>query len=158
VGNPVTNEREYLAGVADAAADDQAAVFQFLVDGLVRQQFASLKVVGGLGRDAEQHFGAFCAEPDIVVVVDLAIQLVVRLERVGADVQMVDAAQRKGFQSRFVGRYQIPDALVVDEPVGFQRASLVRIGEDAASVLPDGFVELAEVLVVGLERFVVARV
>lgn len=152
---PVPHQRQDLVLVADAAGDDQAAVFQFLVDDLQRQQFAALEVVGGLGGDAEQDFGFFLAEPDVVVFVDLPVDIGAGFEVRIAHVQLADAAQREGFERAGFGGGEVPDALAVDEAIGFQLAALVGVAERAAAMGADGLVELAEGLVVRLERLVV---
>jgi hypothetical protein len=104
--------------MADLAADEQAATFQLAHQFLLGQQLAATEVVGNLGGNAEQHFGFFPVEPDVVFVFDIGLNRGIRGKGLFGDAQLTDPAEGKRLELALLGGGQIPDAVFVDQPIG----------------------------------------
>lgn len=139
----------------DPTADDQSTAFKILDNLLLWEKLSALKVVGRLRSDSQQNVGLVLTEPHVVFCLDFLLHFQTRRETLIGYMQLADTTEREGLEYLTLDGSEIPNALVVDQSVRFERAALVRIAKAATVVLPDGLIQLMKLGVLWLERLVV---
>ena len=143
MGYPVLDDGHDFHRVDVFAGQKQAAVFQTAHGFLVGQQGAAGKVGGGAGGDADDDFADVIAVVKAVGLVDGLREAAVKQKGVGLFLRLADLAEAEGFLFAVVKADEIPDAVFVDEPVGFDAvvfdaAVAFCVGEGKGIALVDG--------------------
>lgn len=147
--------------MGDAGRHQQAAVLEMANGLLGGHELAAQEIGRGVARDLQDHLGLGLVEPDAVLGVEPRVLRRIELEALGRDQQRADAAEGEALERAAVERHQVPDAGVVDQPVGVQRlVGLLALGLAVAKAdelaLAGGRLDLPEALLLfGVERLVV---
>ena len=160
VGNPVPHDGQDLVGVGDGAGHDEAAVRQRFLDLLAADEFAPLKVARCGLRHFEHHFGLVQVQPDAVFLVQLFHHGRVGGEGVWRHQQPADLAEGIGLELACVHGRQVPDAVLVYQPVGLRAfhhlgAFGFAVFEADGAGLLNGIFELLEQGFLAIQLFVV---
>lgn len=119
VGYPVADDGDDFERAGVFAGEQEAAVFEFAYGFLVGQQGAAFEVGGGFGVGADDDFAEVAAVVEAVGFVDAAGGVLVGQEGFGLLFEVFDLGEAVGFLFALVEADEVPDAVFVEQAVGF---------------------------------------
>lgn len=159
MGYPVLDDGHDFHRADVFAGQKQAAVFEAAHGFLVGQQGAAGEVGGGACGDADDDFADVVAVVEAVALFDAAGEVFVEQEGVALFLRVADLAETEGFLFAAIEADEVPDAVFVDEPVGFEAVVFdaavgFGVGEGEDVTLFDGLGDEIEFVLALFDVFV----